>query len=295
MRVAFLGLGIMGSRMAANLAAKGFELTVWNRTAEKAEKFAADHSGVTLAATPADAAANGDLVITMVVDGAQVESVLLDEPHGAAFGARPGTLFVDCSTIGPAATHDLAGRVGEHELALIDAPVTGSSPRAEDGTLTIMVGGTDGEFERARPALEAMGEVIVHAGPLGHGQLVKLINNAVAATNAATLGQALVVAAKAGADLDALTTVMAAGSGGSVMLDLKAGPMREHDYSTLFKLDHMLKDVRLCLEEGQAIGAPFPFAALTRELLSTAAGMGYGDEDFAALIEAVEAAAATKL
>jgi 3-hydroxyisobutyrate dehydrogenase-like beta-hydroxyacid dehydrogenase len=295
MRVAFLGLGIMGSRMAANLATKGFELTVWNRTAVKAEQFVAEHSGVTLAATPADAAANADLVITMVVDGAQVESVLLDEPHGAAFGARPGTLFVDCSTIGPAATHDLAGRVGEHELALIDAPVTGSSPRAQDGTLTIMVGGTDGEFERAKPVLEAMGEVIVHAGPLGHGQLVKLINNAVAATNAATLGQALVVAAKAGVDLDALTTVMAAGSGGSVMLDLKAGPMREHDYSTLFKLDHMLKDVRLCLEDGQAIGAPFPFAALTREILSTAAGMGYGDEDFAALIEALEAAAGTKL
>jgi 3-hydroxyisobutyrate dehydrogenase-like beta-hydroxyacid dehydrogenase len=295
MRVAFLGLGIMGSRMAANLASKGFELTVWNRTAEKAEQFVAEHSDVTLAATPAEAAKHADLVITMVVDGPQVESVLLAPDHGAAFGARPGTLFVDCSTIGPAATHELAGRLGEHELALIDAPVTGSSPRAEDGTLTIMVGGTDGEFERARPVLEAMGEVIVHAGPLGHGQLVKLINNAVAAANAAVLGQALVVAAKAGADLEALTTVMAAGSGGSVMLNLKAGPMREHDYSTLFKLDHMLKDVRLCLEEGQAVGAPFPFAALTREILSTAAGMGYGDQDFAALIEALEAAAGTKL
>jgi 3-hydroxyisobutyrate dehydrogenase-like beta-hydroxyacid dehydrogenase len=295
MRVAFLGLGIMGSRMAANLAAKGFELTVWNRTAATAGRFCAEHPGVELAATPAEAAAQAELVITMVVDGPQVESLLLEEPHGAAFGARPGTLFVDCSTIGPAATREIAGRLGEHELALIDAPVTGSSPKAEDGTLTIMVGGTDGELERARPVLEAMGELIVHAGPLGHGQLVKLINNAVAAANAATLGQALTVAAKAGVDLDALTAVMAAGAGGSTMLSLKARPMREHDYSTLFKLDHMLKDVRLCLDESEAAGAPFPFAALTREILSTAAGMGYGEEDFAALIEALEAAAGTKL
>jgi len=294
MRVAFLGLGIMGSRMAANLAAAGVELTVWNRTPSKAEQFCADHDGVRLAETPAQAAATAEVVITMVVDGPQVESVLFD-PHGAAEGAAPGTLFVDCSTIGPAATHAIAGRLGEHELALIDAPVTGSSPRAEDGTLTIMVGGTEAEFERVRPLLETMGKVIVHAGPLGHGQLVKLINNAVAATNAAVLGQALLVAAKAGADLDALTTVMAAGSGGSAMLSLKAGPMREHDYTTLFKLDHMLKDVRLCLDEGETVGAPFPFAALSREILSTAAGMGHGDDDFAALIEALEAAAGTHL
>jgi 3-hydroxyisobutyrate dehydrogenase len=294
-RVGFIGLGIMGSRMAANLARAGFELTVWNRTAEKAERFCAENPGTSHAGTPAEAAAEAELVITMVVDGAQVESVLLDEPHGAALGAKPGTLFVDCSTIGPAATREIAGRLGEHELALIDAPVTGSSPKAADGTLTIMVGGTDGEFERARPVFEAMGELIVHAGPLGHGQLVKLINNAVAAANAATLGQALIVGARTGADLDALTAVMAAGAGASTMLSLKARPMRDHDYSTLFKLDHMLKDVRLCLDESEAAGAPFPFAALTRDILSTTAGMGYGEEDFAALIEALEAAAGTKL
>ncbi len=313
MRVAFLGLGIMGSRMAANVSRAGFELTVWNRTAEKAERFCAENPGTRHAGTPAEAAAEAELVITMVVDGAQVESVLLGEPHGAALGARPGTLFVDCSTIGPAATREIAGRLGEHELALIDAPVTGSSPKAADGTLTIMVGGTDGEFERARPVLEAMGELIVHAGPLGHGQLVKLINNAVAAANAATLGQALTMAAKAGADLDALTAVMAAGAGASMMLTLKAGPMREHDYSTLFnversssgeeirtekaffKLDHMLKDVRLCLEEAQAAGVPFEFAALAGQILVASSGRGLGDADFSALIEAIEGQAGFEL
>ena len=158
-----------------------------------------------------------------------------------------------------------------------------------------MAGGSEADFQRARPVLEAMGKLIVHAGPLGHGQVVKLINNAVAATNAAVVGQALLVARRSGVDLDALTAVMAAGSGGSAMLELKAGPMREHDYTTLFKLEHMLKDVRLCLEQGQAAGAPFPHAALTRELLSAAMARGLGEADFAALIEVLEAAADARL
>jgi len=293
MRVAFLGLGIMGSRMAANLVRAGFELTVWNRTGVRAEAFSTEY-GAQVAPTPAAAAAASEVVITMVVDGPQVEQLLLG-PEGVAQDASEGILCIDCSTIGPIATHSIAERLAANGVAMADAPVTGSAPRAKDGTLTIMVGGSDHDFARARPVLEAMGELIVHAGPLGHGQMVKLVNNAVAATNAATVGQALLVAARAGVDLDALIEVMRAGSGASAMLDLKAGPMRNHDYTTLFKLDHMLKDVRLCLEEGQAIGAPFPFAALTREILTAAAGRGLGGEDFAALIEVLEDEAGTRL
>jgi 3-hydroxyisobutyrate dehydrogenase-like beta-hydroxyacid dehydrogenase len=293
-RMAFLGLGIMGSRMAANLARAGFELTVWNRTQATAERFCSDHEGVKLARTPAQAAAESELVITMVVDGPQVAEVLLGD-DGAARSAPEGTVCVDCSTIGRMETLRIGAALAEQGLHMADAPVTGSSPRAEDGTLTIMVGGERSDFERAKPVLEAMGKLIVHAGPLGHGQLVKVINNAVAATNCAVVGQALTVAAREGVDLDALCEVMGAGSGGSAMLDLKAHPMREHDFTTLFKLEHMLKDVRLCLEEGEAAGAPFPFAALTREILSASMGLGHGDDDFAAMIEAIEAAAGTRL
>jgi 3-hydroxyisobutyrate dehydrogenase len=292
-RVCFLGLGIMGSRMAANLVTAGFELTVWNRTAAMAQRFCEEHDA-TSAATPALAAAESDLVVTMVVDGPQVQHVLLGE-DGAAQPGREGMLCIDCSTIGPAATRSIATGLAERGISMLDAPVTGSAPRAQDGTLTIMAGGETDDFTRAEPLLQAMGALIVHACPLGHGQMVKLINNAVAAINAAVVGQALLVAARAGVDLDALTAVMGAGSGSSAMLELKSGPMREHDYSTLFKLEHMLKDVRLCLEEGQAVGAPFPFAALTREILTAAAGMGHGDDDFAALIEVLEAGAGTKL
>ncbi|MGI8505565.1 MAG: NAD(P)-dependent oxidoreductase [Solirubrobacteraceae bacterium] len=294
-RVAFLGLGIMGSRMAANLVSAGFELTVWNRTAATAEHFASEH-GVQHASSPAQATRDATVVITMVVDGPQVEQLLLGD-EGAAAGAPDGALLIDCSTIGPTATRRIAEQLRQRHagLTLIDAPVTGSSPKAQDGTLTFMVGSSEEHFARIRPLLAAMGEVIVHAGPQGHGQMVKLINNAVAASNAAVVGQALLVGSRAGLDLDALVKVMGAGAGGSAMLALKSGPMREHDYSTLFKLEHMLKDVKLCLDEGQALGVPFPAAAFAREILTASMGRGHGDDDFAAMIEPLEGIASTKL
>jgi 3-hydroxyisobutyrate dehydrogenase-like beta-hydroxyacid dehydrogenase len=292
-RVGFVGLGIMGSRMAANLRRARYELTVHNRTRERAEAFAREH-GATVADAPADVGAASDVVITMVVDGAQVEEVLLG-PSGVARRAAPGTLCVDMSTIAPSDTRRIGAALAERGIGFVDAPVTGSSPRAEDGTLTIMAGGEAGGFERARPLFEVMGELVVHVGELGQGQTVKLINNAVAATNASTLAQALIVGRATGVDLDALVRVMGAGSGGSAMLALKAGPMRAHDYSTLFKLAHMLKDVRLCLEEGQAAGVPFPAAAHTREVLSAAMGRGLGDADFAAMVEVLEGFAGIRL
>jgi 3-hydroxyisobutyrate dehydrogenase len=293
MRVAFCGLGIMGSRMAANLARAGHDLAVWTRTAGKAEAWAAEH-GARAAATPAEAAAGAEVVITMVVDGPQVEAVLLG-PDGAAHGAPRGALVVDMSTIAPAHSRALASALAERGLRFLDAPVTGSSPKAEAGTLTIMCGGAAEDVEAARPLLSAMGSLVVHAGPAGHGELVKVINNAVAAANAATLAQALVVARAAGADLDALVEVMGAGSGASAMLALKGGPMRAHDYTTLFKTDHMAKDVRLCLDEAHAAGAPFPAASLAADLLAATSARGFGDADFAALLEAVEGLAHTRI
>jgi 3-hydroxyisobutyrate dehydrogenase-like beta-hydroxyacid dehydrogenase len=292
-RVGFVGLGIMGSRMAANLARAGHELTVFNRTRATAEAWVAEHGG-TLADSPADVGAASDIVISMVVDGEQVRAVLLGE-QGVAHGAAPGTLCVDMSTIAPAQTRAIAAELADRGLRMLDAPVTGSSPKAADGTLTIMAGGDAGDFARAEPLLRVMGELVVHVGALGQGEMVKLINNAVAAANAATVGEALIVGQRTGVDLDALVEVMAKGSGGSAMLDLKAGPMRAHDYATLFKLEHMLKDVRLCLEEGQAAAVPFAAAARARDVLVAALARGHGDDDFAALIEALEGFAGARL
>ncbi len=292
-RVGFCGLGIMGSRMAANLVRAGFPLTVWNRTRETADAWAGEHRA-DVADSPAACAAAADVLVTMVVDGPQVEEVLLGE-DGVAAGGRPGLLCVDCSTIAPAAARDIAARLDAQGIAFVDAPVTGSSPKAEDGTLAIMAGGAPEDVARARPLLAAMGERIVHAGPLGHGQRIKLINNSVAAANAATLAQALLVADAEGLDLDALVEVMGAGSGGSAMLALKATPMRGHDYTTLFKAAHMLKDVAHCLAEAERAGVPFPAAAQARDLLLATVARGRGDEDFAALLEAVEGLAGRRL
>jgi 3-hydroxyisobutyrate dehydrogenase-like beta-hydroxyacid dehydrogenase len=292
-RIGFIGLGIMGARMAANVRRAGFELTVWNRTRAKAESWAREHDAA-VADDPAALGRASDVVVTMVVDAAQVESVLLGE-HGVAEGAPEGLLCVDMSTIGPLAATQIGRALWERGIHFLDAPVTGSSPKAEDATLTIMVGGEEADFTRAKPVLDAMGELIVHVGALGHGQTVKVINNAVAAVNTAVVGEALLAAKRAGVDLDALIEVMHAGSGGSPMLDLKAGPMREHDYTTLFKLAHMLKDLRLCREAAETDGVRMEFAVLVEEVLRQADERGLGERDFAALIEVLEQRSGVRL
>ncbi len=296
-RIGFLGLGIMGSRMAANLVTDGYDLTVWTRTEGKARDWAAGrgtHGQIAVAATPAEVGAACDIVFTMLVDGEQVARVLTG-PGGVASAARPGLVCVDHSTIAPADARSIAGALAADGAGFVDAPVTGSSPAAQAGTLTIMCGGAAADVARVEPLLEVMGTLILHVGETGQGQMLKLINQAVAAANAATLAQALVAASATGVDLEHLVAVMGAGSGKSTMLDLKAGPMREHDYATLFKLDHMIKDVGLCLRETQAAGVPFPAAAEAQQALLAAQARGFGEADFAAVLEAFEGLAGRRI
>jgi 3-hydroxyisobutyrate dehydrogenase len=290
-RVAFLGLGIMGRPMAANLVRAGFHVNVWNRTRERAEEFAAEHSEegqVRVASTPSGAAAAAQVVITMVPDAPQVERVLFG-PSGAAEGMSMVDLAIDMSTIRPTASRELGERLRQERGAgFLDAPVTGSRPKAEDATLTIMVGGAEPDFARARPVLEAMGERIVHAGPQGHGSMVKLINNTLAAVNAEALAEALVLAGRAGLDTDALLEVVGAGSGNSTMVELKAKPMLERDLDPLFKLEHMLKDLRHYIAEASGLGVGTPVAERAEDVYGEAERRGLGGRDFAAVIEVAE-------
>jgi 3-hydroxyisobutyrate dehydrogenase-like beta-hydroxyacid dehydrogenase len=273
----------MGAPMARNLRARGFDVVVWNRTRSRAEAL-----GEPIAETPRAAADGAGIVITMVVDAPEVEAVLFGG-DGAAGGLPGGALVVDMSTIAPSAVKTIAARLGERGIGFVDAPVTGSRPRAEDGTLTIMAGGSSEDFARAKPLLDAMGELIVHCGPSGHGAMVKLLNNAVAATNAVALAQAFNIGEVYGLDMARLVEVMGAGSAGSVMLSLKAQPMLERDYEPLFKLAHMLKDVRHCLDEARQLGEEFELAAVAERLYAAADEAGRGDEDFAAVAEVVRA------
>jgi 3-hydroxyisobutyrate dehydrogenase-like beta-hydroxyacid dehydrogenase len=282
-KVAFLGLGIMGSRMAANLCRAGFEVHAWNRTRARADELADAH-GATVAETPAAAAAAAGLVVTMVVDSPEVEAVLFG-PDGAAEGLGRGGLVVDMSTIAPSAGRAIGDRLREQGVAFLDAPVTGSKPKAEDGTLTIMVGGEPADYERALPLFEAMGKLVLHVGPQGHGSMVKLINNTTAAVNTAAVAEGIAVGRRAGLDLEKLVQVIAAGSGASAMLDLKAQPIIEHDYEPLFKLGHMLKDVRHCLAEAAALGVDMRVAAAAERLYAAADDAGHYDDDFAAVAE----------
>jgi 3-hydroxyisobutyrate dehydrogenase len=281
--VGFIGLGIMGSLQAMNLAQAGYELTVFNRTRAKAEEWVSEHGG-TVADSPADVAAAADIVITMVVDGPQVEEMI----EQALPGARERTLFVDMSTIGPVAARALAERCHAAGHAFVDAPVTGSSPKARTGTLTIMCGGSEEDLARARPLFEAMGEKIVVCGEAGQGQAVKVITQAITAVNCATLAQGLLLARQAGVDVDALLETMDGGSSDSTMRALKGKPMLDHDFTPLFKLAHMLKDVELCLAEARTAGAGFPFAGLAAELYGAGVGRGLGEQDFGAVLEVIE-------
>jgi 3-hydroxyisobutyrate dehydrogenase-like beta-hydroxyacid dehydrogenase len=283
-RIGFIGLGLMGGPMAASLRRAGFAVDVWNRTPEKARAWVAEHGGE-VAESPAALAASVDLIITMVVDGAQVRELLLGR-DGVAAGARAGLLCVDCSTIGREATLAIGRDLEAHALRMVDAPVTGSTPAARDATLTIMAGGDQEDVGEARPALEAMGARVVYAGPLGQGQAIKLINNAVVAANTVTVAEALVAGAAAGVDLDALIEVMSNGGAASRMLDMKVAPMLRRDYEPLFRTAHMAKDLELCVEE--TAPTRFRSAELALEDLRSAAGAGFGDADFAAVLEAVE-------
>ena len=285
-RVAFLGLGIMGYPMAGHVAGAGFAVRAWTRDDAKAARFADEH-GAEAAATPAEAAEGAELVITMVPDAPEVEDVLFGE-LGAAQGLDDGDLVIDMSTIAPTASREIASRLAGHDVAFVDAPVTGSRPKAEAGTLTVMVGGADEDVARAEPLFEAMGERVVHVGPQAHGEMAKVIANTVTAINAAAIGEALTMARAAGLDLGRFLEVARAGSSGSTVLELKGEAMVNHDFEPLFRLDHMLKDVRHCLSEAEALGIDLTLAKTAEKLYAAAAAAGHGDEDFAAVITAAE-------
>ena len=282
-KVAFFGLGIMGWPMASNLVRAGYELSVWTHSQGKADRFAAEHERARAGATPREAAEGADAAVTMVVDSPEVEATLLGG-NGAAEGLNDGALCIDMSTIAPSAAIAMADWLAERGLQFLEAPVSGSRPKAEDGTLTIMAGGGDEAFERARPLLEAMGELIVHVGPQGHGQMAKVLTNTMGAVNAAALAEAVTVARKAGLDPGAFLEVGGGSAGNSTVLQLKGSPMFEGDFEPLFKLAHMLKDVRHCLAEEERLGLDPQLGRLAERLYAQAVEKGEGERDFAAIL-----------
>jgi len=291
-RIGFIGLGIMGRPMARNLMKAGFPLTVWNRSRPGIDELAA--AGAAEGASPADVARRSDLVITIVGDSPDVEEVALGA-NGIIEGAHAGLVHIDMSTIAPEVTRRIAGRLAEAGVDMLDAPVSGGQQGAIEGTLSIMVGGKAETLERCQPALAAMGGKIVHCGPNGAGQTVKLCNQiAVALTNLGVC-EALVFAARSGIDPRVMIEAVSAGAGTSWQLQNLAPRIVERDFRPGFKVAHQRKDLRLALEAAAAMAAPLPGTGLVAGLFSALEADGLGDEGTQALVKALEKAAGVEV
>jgi 3-hydroxyisobutyrate dehydrogenase len=283
-RIAFAGLGTMGAAMAANLARAGFEVVVWNRTPGRAPEL--DELGIRRAASPSAAAGAADVVVVCVSDTPDVEAVLFGD-EGVAEGARPGSLVIDCSTIAPGATRDFAARLAERGVALVDAPVSGGSEGARKATLSIFVGGERDDVERARPILGALGTTITHVGPIGAGQAVKAVNQVILAGTYLGVAEGVVLAMKAGLDVDQVVGALGGGAAQSWVLANRSGRMLENDYPLGFKVTLHRKDLGIALELAQATGASLPVSELAATLEDGLVAGGHGDDDMSALARSI--------
>jgi len=291
-RIGFIGLGIMGRPMARNLLKAGYHLTVWNRSQPGIDELARE--GASPAASPEDVARQSDIVITMVTDSADVEQVALG-PGGIIEGGRPGLVHVDMSTISPAVTRRIASRLAEEGFEMLDAPVSGGETGAQAGTLSIMVGGKEETLQRCRPVLEALGRTIVHCGPSGAGQTVKLCNQIVVGLNNLAMCEALVFAAKAGVDTRRMLEAVGAGAASSWALLNLAPKILDRDFRPGFKVAHQQKDLRLALEAAEQQAVPLPGTSLVHQLFTAVEAQGLGAEGTQALVKALEKLASAEV
>ena len=284
-KVGFIGLGIMGRGMAANLLAKGFDVTVWNRTASRADGLV--ETGAARAESPAAVALGCPIVITCVSDTPDVEAVILG-PGGVLEGVSPGSLVIDCSTISPQATLEIAKALEAKGTSMLDAPISGGSEGAEKGTLSIMVGGRAEDFERGRPCLEAMGTTITHVGAQGAGQTVKLVNQILVVGNCVAMCEALLFAQAGGVNLQKTFDAISQGAAGSWMFTNRAPQIIRRDWSPGFMVSLQQKDLRLVLAAADEMGVPIPVTAQIFNLYRTLEARGLHEEGNHALIKALE-------
>jgi len=283
-RVGFVGLGTMGGAMAANVARAGHQVSAWNRSPGRAAGLA--DLGIELTDTASAAAAASELVVTIVSDTPDVEAVLFG-PGGVAEGATPGSLVVDMSTISPSATRDFATRLAARGVAMLDAPVSGGSEGARRGSLSIFVGGEPADLERARPVLAAMGSTITHLGPIGSGQAAKAVNQVILAGGYLGVAEGIVLAMKAGLDVEALVAALRGGAAQSWVLENRSGRMLANDYPLGFKVALHRKDLGIALQLARETGAALPVSAMVEALEAGLVGRGHGDEDVSAVARTI--------
>ena len=285
-RVGFIGLGIMGAPMAANLATTGYHLVVHNRSPAAAERLAA-HDTITVADSPAAVTRQSDIIITMLPDGPDVNAVLSGD-HGILAAISTGQMVIDMSTIAPAMSIDFGRRLRERGASFLDAPVSGGDKGAKDGTLSIMVGGDAADFERARPLFEIMGKTIVHVGEQGAGEIAKACNQIAVAVNIAGLSEALMLGSSAGVDPARIIEVLSGGLAGSRVIDTKSAGMLTHRFDPGFRVELHRKDLGIVNRTATENGVPLPVAALVTQLFDALAANGGDKLDHSALLTVYE-------
>ncbi|MGC2485509.1 MAG: NAD(P)-dependent oxidoreductase [Acidimicrobiales bacterium] len=279
-RIGFVGLGTMGQFMAMNLVRAGYSLSVWNRTPSRAQPVV--ELGATQVETPADVARASDIVVSCLTDSPQVEEVLFGE-RGLAEGFSSGSLFVDCSSISPTRAQEFAQRLSLQGVATLDAPVTGGSEGAKNATLSILVGGTDQDFDRAAPLLNAVGRSVTHLGDVGAGQWAKAINQVILAGVYLGVAEGVTLGLKAGLDVERVLGALRGGAAGSWVLENRSGRMIDDDYPLGFKISLHRKDLGIGLELAHEVGAVLPVTALAATLEDGIIAQGFGDDDNSAL------------
>ena len=289
MKVAVIGLGTMGEPMAANLLNARVAVTVHNRTRSREEALEAQ--GASRAASPREAAVETDVVLTCVSDTDDVVEVLTGS-DGALAGLAPGSLVVDCSTISPEGARELAKKAEEKEIGFVDAPVSGGSEGAIHGTLAIMCGGTEVDFERALSVLEIIGGKVTHVGPVGCGQIAKAVNQVIVAGNFQAVAEGMALAFRAGADPRRVIDAIKSGAAASWALDNRAENMVRDEYPLGFRVRLHRKDLGIALATARAVQLPLPMAAYVAGVEDGLIAQGHGDDDMSALARVVRRAAA---
>jgi 2-hydroxy-3-oxopropionate reductase len=284
-RVGFIGLGIMGMPMAQNLMQAGYSLTVHNRSPQKAEQLGAE--GASVAASPKEVAHQSDILITMLPDSPQVREVVAGE-DGVLEGIGEGTLLIDMSTISPVVTQELSEALKEKGASMLDAPVSGGDVGAIEGTLSIMVGGEEEDFERARPLFEAMGKTITHVGPTGAGQVVKAANQVVVALTIEALSEALVLGFAGGVSAEKVLDVLSGGLAANKVMEVKREKFLSHSFEPGFRSELHHKDLGIALAAGREYGVVLPVTAIVDQMLLSMRRKGWGGEDHSALLRVIE-------
>lgn len=286
-RIGFIGLGIMGKPMAGHLLAAGHEVVLHNRSRAAVDELCAAHPKAVSASSPREVAEQASILITMLPDTPDVNSVVFGDEGLAAHMTR-GSLLVDMSTISPAASAEIAATLASRGVGVLDAPVSGGEAGAINAALSIMVGGSQADFDRAMPLFEIMGKTIVLMGGPGAGQTTKACNQIMVALHYAAASEALVLGAKAGVDPAKMVQVLGGGLAASRVLELKGQKMIDHDFQPGFRIDLHRKDLAIAVAAGKAEGVPLLATAVVDQLFQAAAAAGRGSLDHSALMSVYE-------